>query len=179
MKFFITQKGFTLIELLVVIAIIGLLATLAVVGFSNSQAKARDATRLANKNHIIKALQLFYNDNGRVPTSASAGTAWSCLGPSSDSCWLASLTGLDSLVTDFSPYTRVTNIKNRAKTGTNAYNDMLYIANCASGSCGSQAGTFIVWMQEGGIDTNTCPSPGLIQYISPYWYCNEFVTNQL
>jgi len=175
----LNQRGFTLIELLVVIAIIGLLATLAVVGFASAQGKARDAMRLANKRQAIKALQLFYDQNGRLPTSAAGGTGWSCLGPSSDTCWAGTLSGLDSIVSDLSPYVKVTNLKNKAVAGTNAYNDMLYIANCAIGGCGAVAGTYIVWMQELGMDTTLCPSPGLIQHIGQYWYCNEYISYQL
>ena len=50
-----TKKGFTLIELLVVIAIIGILATLAVVAYSGSQTKARDAKRVADMNSVVSA----------------------------------------------------------------------------------------------------------------------------
>jgi len=59
-----TSKGFTLIELLVVIAIIGLLATMAVVSFGNAQSKARDAKRIADVKQIMKALELYYDENG-------------------------------------------------------------------------------------------------------------------
>jgi len=57
-------KGFTLIELLVVIAIIGLLATMAVVSFGNAQSKARDSKRIADVKQIMKALDLYYDENG-------------------------------------------------------------------------------------------------------------------
>jgi prepilin-type N-terminal cleavage/methylation domain-containing protein len=67
------RHGFTLIELLVVIAIIGLLATLSVVAFSSSTAKARDAKRKQNLVQIQKALELYYNDNNAYP---STGGNW-------------------------------------------------------------------------------------------------------
>lgn len=51
-----TNKGFTLIELLVVIAIIGILATLAVVAYGNSQQKARDTKRVADVRSVVAAL---------------------------------------------------------------------------------------------------------------------------
>ncbi len=51
-----TNKGFTLIELLVVIAIIGILATLAVVAYGNSQQKARDTKRVADVRAVVAAL---------------------------------------------------------------------------------------------------------------------------
>lgn len=67
------RRGFTLIELLVVIAIIGLLATLSVISFSTSSAKARDVKRKNDLKSIQKALELYYNDHNAYPSS---GGAW-------------------------------------------------------------------------------------------------------
>ncbi|MEI7451648.1 MAG: type II secretion system protein [Candidatus Falkowbacteria bacterium] len=63
------KKAFTLIELLVVIAIIGILATIAVIALQNARAKARDARRVADVKQIQTALELFFNDAQRYPTS--------------------------------------------------------------------------------------------------------------
>lgn len=65
------RKGFTLIELLVVIAIIGLLATMAVVGFSGAQVKARDAKRISDMKQIYNALELYVDEYGHYPIPAS------------------------------------------------------------------------------------------------------------
>jgi|GEM_PF-1492530 prepilin-type N-terminal cleavage/methylation domain-containing protein len=51
---FSRSKGFTLVELLVVIAIIGILSSVALVGFSGSRAKARDAKRVSDLQNILK-----------------------------------------------------------------------------------------------------------------------------
>ncbi|MEI7452190.1 MAG: FISUMP domain-containing protein [Candidatus Falkowbacteria bacterium] len=67
------KSAFTLIELLVVIAIIGILATIAVVALQNARAKARDARRIADVKQIQTALELFFNDQGRYPTTAEFG----------------------------------------------------------------------------------------------------------
>lgn len=53
------SKGFTLIELLLVIAIIGLIASLALVGQRNAQAKRRDVKRVSDTTELQKALALY------------------------------------------------------------------------------------------------------------------------
>jgi len=63
------KRGFTLIELLVVIAIIGILATLAVVALQQARQNARDAERMADVKQLQTALELFFNENGRYPTT--------------------------------------------------------------------------------------------------------------
>jgi prepilin-type N-terminal cleavage/methylation domain-containing protein len=67
----IEERGFTLIELLVVIAIIGLLATMAVVGFGGAQVKARDTKRMHDMKQIANALELYYDEYGHYPIPAS------------------------------------------------------------------------------------------------------------
>jgi prepilin-type N-terminal cleavage/methylation domain-containing protein len=63
------KKAFTLIELLVVIAIIGLLATLSVIALNNARAKSRDAKRVADVKQMQTALELYFNDAQRYPTT--------------------------------------------------------------------------------------------------------------
>lgn len=63
------KRGFTLIELLVVIAIIGILATLAVVALQQARQNARDSKRMADMKQLQTALELFFNENGRYPTT--------------------------------------------------------------------------------------------------------------
>jgi len=63
------KKAFTLIELLVVIAIIGILATLAVVALQQARSRARDSKRMADMKQVQTALELFFNENGRYPTT--------------------------------------------------------------------------------------------------------------
>ncbi len=67
------KRGFTLLELLVVIAIIGLLATVVIASLGPARAKGRDATRIKSIQEVAKALELYYNDNGRYPIPASVG----------------------------------------------------------------------------------------------------------
>lgn len=63
------KKAFTLIELLVVIAIIGILATISVLALSNARSKSRDAKRVGDMKQVQTALELFFNDQGRYPTT--------------------------------------------------------------------------------------------------------------
>ncbi|MFA5109729.1 MAG: prepilin-type N-terminal cleavage/methylation domain-containing protein [Patescibacteria group bacterium] len=69
------KKGFTLIELLVVIAIIGLLSTLSIIALNSARARSRDAKRISDVKQIQTALEMYYNDTGDYPTSASTGDA--------------------------------------------------------------------------------------------------------
>lgn len=68
-------QGFTLIELLVVVSIIGLLASIILVALSNGRAKARDAKRVGDVNQIAKALELYFNENFKYPTSTASVSA--------------------------------------------------------------------------------------------------------
>ena len=65
------KRGFTLIELLVVIAIIGLLSTLSILALNTARARSRDARRVADVKQIMTALEMYYNDVGKYPATAS------------------------------------------------------------------------------------------------------------
>lgn len=69
------QKGFTLIELLVVIAIIGLLASVVLLSLNSARQKSRDAKRLADIRQVASALELYYNDCGGYPVTATVSLA--------------------------------------------------------------------------------------------------------
>ncbi len=66
------QKGFTLIELLVVIAIIGILASVILAALGSARSKGRDANRIESIHQMQAALELYYNDNLKYPTTGSA-----------------------------------------------------------------------------------------------------------
>jgi len=71
---FSEKKGFTLIELLVVISIIGLLSSLAIMGFSISRQKSRDGKRYSDLNALSKAIQIYQIDKGSYPAPETTGT---------------------------------------------------------------------------------------------------------
>jgi prepilin-type N-terminal cleavage/methylation domain-containing protein len=64
------QAGFTLIELLVTMGIIAVLTGMAIFNFNQSRMRARDIQRKNDLGQLIKALELFKNDNGSYPNVA-------------------------------------------------------------------------------------------------------------
>ncbi|MHB0969297.1 MAG: type II secretion system protein [Thermoanaerobaculia bacterium] len=63
------QRGFTLIELIVVVTIIGILAGIAVVGIGHAQRKAQENILKADLANMRKAIDDFYADKQRYPSS--------------------------------------------------------------------------------------------------------------
>ncbi len=56
------EKGFTLVELLVTVAIVGILASIAILNFSEYQAKAYDTSAVAFQRNLRIATEEFHND---------------------------------------------------------------------------------------------------------------------
>lgn len=63
------QKGFSLIELIVVVTIIGILAGIALINVRTAQTKAREAALKENLFQMRKAIDNFYADKQRYPSS--------------------------------------------------------------------------------------------------------------
>lgn len=61
------RAGFTLLELLVTIAIIGTISTIAIAVVSIARAQSRDVKRISDLQEVRKALELYYDVNGRYP----------------------------------------------------------------------------------------------------------------
>ncbi len=72
------NKGFTLVELLVVMSILGVLVTLVAGGFRSSQMRGRDAQRKSDLKGMANALEIFYSDYGRYPSSDASGNILAC-----------------------------------------------------------------------------------------------------
>jgi type II secretion system protein G len=71
-----SNKGFTLVELLVVVVIISILTgvILSVLNVSGMRAKSRDSQRKTDLSKIKAALELYFTDNRRYPSSSASGT---------------------------------------------------------------------------------------------------------
>jgi len=69
---FSLPSGFTLIEILIAVAIVGILAsaTLAAINPLEQIKKSNDARRKADLTEIQKALDMYYQDQGRYPASS-------------------------------------------------------------------------------------------------------------
>ncbi|MBA8882030.1 type II secretion system major pseudopilin GspG [Phyllobacterium myrsinacearum] len=80
------EQGFTLVELLVVLAIIGLIAALATPQVLRYLGSARVDTTKAQIHNFESALELYYIDTGRYPTSEEGLGALQAK-PASESRW--------------------------------------------------------------------------------------------
>lgn len=65
------QKGFTLIELLVTMGIIAVLTGLSIFNFNQSRVRARDVQRKSDMGQLMKALELYKNDNINYPLESA------------------------------------------------------------------------------------------------------------
>lgn len=61
-------------ELLIAIAIMGILATVGLGSYFSSLKKSRDARRKSALEQVQRALEMYYNDNGRYP--AEGDLSW-------------------------------------------------------------------------------------------------------
>jgi general secretion pathway protein G len=63
------RAGFTLIEILLVVVIIGMLAGIAAVSVPKNMRRAREAKAAADISAISMAIQTYYMDKGKYPSS--------------------------------------------------------------------------------------------------------------
>ena len=63
----IFSKGFTLIELLVVIAILGVISSIVLFMVDDARIKGRDGARKTQSQELVKALEMYFSENGNYP----------------------------------------------------------------------------------------------------------------
>ena len=131
------SKGFTIIELIVVIAIVAVLATIIITSVNQFQTKGRDAKRIADLNQMQKALEMYKIDNGKYPSSGSAG----CTGGGTSWCYSANTTEWNLLGTILKNYMGIipkdpvnTGGGSNPLDGTKYYN-YAYLSGRAGGQC--------------------------------------------
>lgn len=91
-------SGFTIVELLIVIVVIAILAAISIVAYTNIQQRARDAQREQDIAQIVKALELYYIEEGEYPDSGGATVPNASWSNSSDP------TSWQYLINQLSPY---------------------------------------------------------------------------
>ncbi len=91
------SRGFTIVELLIVIIIIAILAAITIVAYTGIQQRARDSQRKTHVQAIVKALELYYIDNGRYPSGSGSTTINNAWSTTADASW-------SNLATALSPY---------------------------------------------------------------------------
>lgn len=169
-------SGFTLLELLVVISLIGILSFTVVISTDTARAKSRDSQRIMEKQAIVKAFNSYFAEHGDWPSSGINGSR-KCLAPTVANCWLGPVSGLDSLVSDLTPY--ISPIPtNNASSGTLAYRYYTYGSNVDVDSLIGfgdwPRGAWIVWIQETNMSNAKCPND-LFNKLDKYYYCFEFL----
>jgi len=72
------RDGFTLMELLIVMVILAVLVAIATGTYASSSRRGRDNRRKNDLRNLTTALETYYSDKGRYPTSNSAGEMVGC-----------------------------------------------------------------------------------------------------
>lgn len=142
-----SRSGFTLIELLIVITIIALLASIIIASYRGIQGRARDDRRKSDVAAIVKAMEIYYDDNGRYPLTSGSTTISGSWVSSIDPSWDNLVTALVPSATDAVP----TDPKNIPTTGAASTGVMYSAKNFsyavyvnAGSYCGSKVGQMFI-----------------------------------
>ena len=137
-----SSRGFTIIELIVVIAILAVLVTITIVSYSGAQGRARDADRRVDIANLVKALEMYYDDNGTYPTASGTNSTAGSIWYSSDTTsWSTFATVLAGILTPLpsDPSNKAGNIRAASSPGLN----YAYYGNTST-YCGATAGQMYI-----------------------------------
>ncbi len=160
-----SKSGFTIVEILIVLVVIGILASIVIVSYSQVQARARDARRKTDISNMIKALEIYYSDNGSYPLASGTNSSINAYWYTSDTTsWDTFRTALSGAI-DIFP-TDPSNVSgNVLSPGSTSYN-YAYYGNGGS-YCNAHPGQMYIIVyryevspQESSIDGN-CTSNNL------------------
>ncbi len=189
-------EAFTIIELLLVVAIIALLATLGFAVYQRATFQAEHARLLHNKEAVILALKLYYEDNGQWPlptVTTSSGDRMACLKPEDGTnCFDNPDAGSDgvpgdnALLDQLAPYIKPLPLPLvNVKTGYEGYNvnSFVYLVdysgvNGLQGAGTTPPGVYLFWVWPGVILPEECPAPSIAVEVdpqTPVWICQQWV----
>ena len=138
----VNKSGFTLVEMIMVVAVLAILVTISVVAYNGSQARSRDAKRKVDITNIVKALELYYADNGTYPITSGTvsviGTYWYSSGDASWTTFSNTLTTAKAI--DVLPVDPINNASSPLTAAGRGY------AYYTGPRCGSTAGQWYVLM---------------------------------
>lgn len=136
------SSGFTIIELIVVIIVLGILVGITIVSYNGAQGRARDADRRVDVANLVKALEMYYDDNGRYPTASGTNSTAGSIWYSSDTTsWSTFATALAGILTPLpsDPLNKAGNIRAANSPGLN----YAYYGNTST-YCGATAGQMYI-----------------------------------
>jgi prepilin-type N-terminal cleavage/methylation domain-containing protein len=156
------QEGFTLIELLVVISVIGFLATSVLVALNSARVKARNAKRYSEVKTLVKALEIYRQDNGTYPLESDQ--FWHCMGPPGENCYFSAFTGNNAIVAAMSPY--MASLPKTYISYGAAMNRIIYKSYLLNGVYYF----YIFWPYEGAMPSELCgamPGNSIVKTLYP------------
>lgn len=123
------RRGFTIVELLIIIVVIAILAAITVVAYNGVQQRGRDSERTADVQAIVKALELYYVDNGNYPAGSGSTTINNSWSTTADASW-------SNLITALRPYNVQIGSDPISTPNTNVQNTGYNYAYFAGSYCG-------------------------------------------
>lgn len=141
------KSGFTIVELIIVIVIIAILATITIVAYRGVQGRARDDRRKTDIASITKAMEIYYDDNGRYPATSGSTTINAAWASSVDASWSGFVSALTANATDTVPIDprnipTTGAINTGVMNGPNNYSYAVYVN--AGAYCGSAVGQMYI-----------------------------------